>query len=80
MIDTVVTDTSDDGIVELDIYLPTFHPSRDGNATRRSMIPDRDGEVGGRGLYIHNLEGGYLPRYCEERAFHFVLCLIGWSS
>lgn len=55
MIDTVVTDTSDDGIDELDIYLPTFHPSREGNVTRRSMIPDRDGEVGGRGLYIHKV-------------------------
>lgn len=41
------------GLFELDIYLPTFHPSRDGNVTRRSMIPDRDGKAGGRGLYIH---------------------------
>lgn len=55
MIDTVVTDTSDDGIDELDFCLPTIHPSRDGNVTRRSMIPDRDGEVGGRGLYIHKV-------------------------
>lgn len=78
MIDTVVTGTSDDGIDELDLCLPTFHPSRDGNLTRRSMIPD--GEVGGRGLYIHNLEGRYLPRYCEERAFHFVSRLLGGSS
>lgn len=51
MIYTVVTDTSDDGIDELDLCLPTFHPSRDGDLTRRSMIPDRDGEVGGRGSY-----------------------------
>lgn len=55
MIDTVVTDTSDDGIDELDLCSPTFHPSRDGNLTRRSMIPDRDGKVGGRGLYIHKV-------------------------
>lgn len=53
MIDTVVTGTSDDGIDELDLCLPTFHPSRDGNLTRRSMIPNRDGQAGGRGLYIH---------------------------
>lgn len=55
MIDTVVTDTSDDGIDELDLCLPTFHPSRDGNLTRRSMISDRDGKAGGRGLYIHKV-------------------------